>query len=392
MTMLTILEASSIDTGVGMDDGNNASYVDISAAQTNSNPLRSPPNHADNIGRWTDEELSLYNDDNYTGDPPGEFFHCRLPEDVEVAYFDIIRPVVLRYCNEHFVTFASGLLAYGLVRTHIHNAVVVVAENLDLSHYHAIQSIIDNSSTNIPFTLKCYKGKTSTAAHDEGVERLQEFSKDPEPGSSLGVTNVDSSFSLGVYLRVSNDPNNIYALTTYHGLNLTEPAFTKETPTITIQQPSKPDYGNAIAELQNLVERYSSGPHALTPYGKQRRDNYLAELKELEAADLYFGTVIAGEMDIADMGLGGSTCLDWALVKINPARTVSQNYITYVGKTRSDRDTFKTRDMRYYVEQDGEIDLGLRVLKVGRKTGITLGNIDWIRFDVKLPWVSMRDQ
>src|SRR5947208_672615 len=116
------LGISSIINGVDDGDGNNASYVAMSAAQTYSNPLRSPPDHADNIGHWTDEELSLYNDDNYTGDPPGEFFHCRLPEEVELAYFDIIRPVVLRYCNEHFLTFASGLLPYGLVRTHIHNA------------------------------------------------------------------------------------------------------------------------------------------------------------------------------------------------------------------------------------------------------------------------------
>ena len=42
----------------GVDDGNNASYVDMSAAQAYSNS-RSPPNHADDVGRWTDEELSL---------------------------------------------------------------------------------------------------------------------------------------------------------------------------------------------------------------------------------------------------------------------------------------------------------------------------------------------
>jgi hypothetical protein len=101
-----------------------------------------------------------------------------------------------------------------------------------------------------------------------------------------------------------------------------------------------------------------------------------------------FGTVIAGEMDLVDIVLGGWTTSD---CKVDPSRTGSGNFITFLTDDTRQQILFPVDgDQKYWIVGEEETKIGSPVMKAGRATGVTVGCIDFLTFDVKLPHSSSK--
>ena len=339
-----------------------------------------------------------------------------------LQYFDILSPPKqkiyisksfvpsLDYRNKTFPTFAMGALTYGLVISHPRNAILVVGQDLALKHLQEIKDIVNNLHVQIPFVVKCYNGETSSAAN--AAQIFQAYSQFPELGSSIGVKDKSSSFSLGPYVRLENDNDSVYAVSTFHGLpaeeisssiqttNPTEPSSSKRDnnsasnrcsqsgPTIIIEQPSSSDHRNAIEAEKWAIEYLENGPYSSTPTGRIKLMQYKESLLELEnqSRNTLFGTVVAGEMDLVDIGLGGLTASDWCLIKVDSSRIGSGNYVTFLTDDRKQKILFPVdSDWKYWIVGEEETKIGSPVMKAARATGVTVGCIDFSKFDVKLP-------
>ena len=368
--------------------------------------------HVNDLGRWTAEELALFDRDNHEGTPVGQYFNIPLPKEAEKVYLEIIRPVLLDYCDKTFTTFAMGALAYGLIISHPRNAILIVGQDLELKHLREIKDIINNLHVQIPFVVKCYNGETSSAAN--AAPRFQAYSQFPELGSSIAVMDKCSSFSLGPYVRLDNDNDSVYAISTFHGLlptkepssstqptNTSEPSsskiddnnpisnrYSQSDPPIIIEQPSSSDHRNAIEAEKRAIEYLEQGPYGSTPNGRIKLMQYKESLLELEnqCRKTLFGTVIAGEMDLVDIGLEGLTTSDWCLIKVDPSRIGSGNHITFLTDDREQKILFPVdSDWKYWIVGEEDMKIGSPVMKAGRATGVTVGCVDFLKFDVKLP-------
>lgn len=64
----------------------------------------------------------------------------------------------------------------------------------------------------------------------------------------------------------------------------------------------------------------------------------------------------------------------------------SGNYITFLTDDREEKILFLVdSDWKYWIEGQDEMIIGSPVMKAARATGVTVGCIDFLKFDVKLP-------
>lgn len=107
---------------------------------------------------------------------------------------------------------------------------------------------------------------------------------------------------------------------------------------------------------------------------------------ENQSHNTLFGTVIAGETDLVDIGLRGLTTSDWCLIKVDSSRIGLGNYVTFLTDDRRQKILFPVdSDWEYWIVGEEEIKIGSPMSKVARATGVTVGCIDFSKFDVKLP-------
>ena len=337
----------------------------------------------DDLGIWTEEELAHYNADNHYGQPQGEYFTISSPA-AEKAYLSTLRSPLLKFCINTFATFSLGMLPFGLSRSCVRHAVVVIAEDMSETCEDELRRIINSTDCGRDFILNCYVGETSASCN--GAGRLRAFMKNPEPGTSIGVERMKSSFSLGPYIKIRNDEE-LYAVSVFHGLKLPVDNVSSDDPALIVHQPSLNDHNDNITETERALHLYSEGPRANLPTTSRMRDAFSSELDSLRSLDTRFGQVLYGEMDVVESE-GENCSIDWCLIKVDQGRE-GENSIAFKPETIENRAYFGPQDnSQYNITQEGTLMKGIRVVKAGRSTGVTVGNVDFIKFDVKLPGSS----
>ena len=332
---------------------------------------------------WTAEEREIFSRGSTDCPFPfGQYFTKRL--DAQPEYQSRIRPLLLSFCKATFTSFSLGLLAYGVTYTSTHNAIIVIANNVDTTHRQSIYDLVQSlKDLNHAYVINCYVGETTVCSMDDG--HLREHSQHPEIGQSLGVANCSSSFSLGAYLRLEGDDND-YALSVYHGLPLPVHNIEANSTPIVIEQPSQSDYEAAIKSVEGTIDLYDGEVWTKIPFIEQRRKQAKEQLRNIRSVQRNFGQVVAGEMAVVDTEIGVSWA-DWILIKVDPPRVRRYpNILDFQPKDIMNQALFVPRDHRYYyITSEGKVELGVQIVKAGRATGITTGKIEFVKFDVKLP-------
>ena len=253
---------------------------------------------------------------------------------------------------------------------------LIIAKDLSVQHAMEIVGFIDKLPLRVIRRAFCYKVRSSTYDSPDGLKHHQES---PMLGSSLGLRNGKSSFSAGLYVRLSTD-NKKYCISVHHGIsNEKSPITPQSQPQVKVQQPSFPDHTDLIESLETLLQGIDEGS---LRYRHRSRTATESWLKEIKTKQTDFGTVQYSEMAVRCYE-GRKMNVDWALIETEESRPRLINHFRY---NSSDPTVFIPRDSNnnVYVTGIGSMDMGMVVLKSGRTTGTTKAEIDFIYAHAKI--------
>ena len=109
-----------------------------------------------------------------------------------------------------------GLLPYGLSRDATHNAILIIAMNVNSNNHKDTIQILSSMDLSNEYVVNLYEGVTTLSANSDS--RLREYSEYPEIGASIGIKGASPSFSIGVYVEVPTLNANPLALSVARGL------------------------------------------------------------------------------------------------------------------------------------------------------------------------------
>jgi hypothetical protein len=281
-------------------------------------------------------------------------------------FLDVVSaPIVELLDSRGYESFHVGTVHIGYDRTSAVPCVVVCATDLTIDDAKSAISLFKASGCVHLHRLFCYTGITSNHVS----ETLSSHQPCPEIGSSIGVTGVDSSCSLGAYLHLSGKDEQ-FVLSVHHGVSTDTISITPLTsPPITVQQPSAEDVAYVRQQLMENLESSLKGP---TPYNYQPPSDWEDSISDLDALPVDFGNVKYSEQVTVDYE-GRQMWCDWCVIE---ASRSGSNYVT-ITKKDSNR-WFPRGDTRLYLAGVDNLDVGSLVVKSGPSTGTTEGIISFI--------------
>jgi hypothetical protein len=252
---------------------------------------------------------------------------------------------------------------------------IVWAEKLTIPDARSILSIFESLACKSIRRVFCYEGTTNSYAHKDHQAQTFHFRQhqiSPYLGSSLSVTDSSRSFSLGCYFRFG-DRADQYCLTVHHGVCESNDSMTPQSvPVTTVQQPSHSDFTAAEEALCEDLAMIDVGSKC---HRNLSRKDVEEDLNDLRSKNTTFGSVERSELCHAEYN-GLTVNVDWALIKLDPSRQ-GRNILRYdTGEKR--RWIPRDRNGNIYVRGTEDIVEGAQVLKSGRRTGVTLGRIDFV--------------
>ena len=234
--------------------------------------------------------------------------------------------------------------------------------------------------------LVCYQGTArSQMAGDPFTlhERL-----DPVVmGSAISEAGGDTSFSSGIFIQTTEQPNETFMLSVHHGLTM-DPTPIDSKAARTIIQPSQIDIDGT---KRILLERYHNvlvdGP---TPRRPEPAEYYKAEYDEFADADFDLGSAVHSMFTVTDYD-NARVNIDIAVIQITTDRQV-KNIIPYskyhFGDEDWDGDFGPYKAGYIHISGEGILEKNKSILKSGMKTGTTSGRIELIYTRAKLTGID----
>lgn len=294
-------------------------------------------------------------------------------KDAQDEYLTTVAPPINDLLKQmNYASFCVGFVHAGYARESAAPIVYVCAKDLEETDAKDIISTFESMNCEHISRCFCFKGDTDTYV---AAERLTRYQEQPEMGASAGVRNGKMSFSLGAFFHFENESDS-YFITVQHGVvERTDPATAYEG-SIPIQQPSDSDFLSLREEYLRIAD---DGP---TSRYRQPSSYWHGLISALDVRNRAFGVVHDSEFEYVDAGIGIQSC-DWAVVRVESSRT-GMNYITHSVLKDSVEPWGPTDGTRIFVAGEAEIDFGMNVIKAGRSTGVTTGEISLIYAFAKL--------
>lgn len=281
-----------------------------------------------------------------------------------------------------------GYNSYSIVMTHAgyeerDSVPVILACAAELTNEHAILLIekFQRMEFKVIWRLFCFKGETK--CHEDASD-LQMYNQDPSPGHSIGVTNRNTSSSMGPYIQLGNETAK-FCITVQHGISDTVMSINRASPRIQVQQPSYPDFRDERDRLRKQVELARvDNPRSRASHVSLSQIQQ--ELSQLEHFNLEFGVVDFAERTVVTFNSQRMNA-DWAIIRVKEGREgINRIPIPYSsGIKRSVTRQWGPRDANgLYCTGSGPLDIGMDITKAGRTSGMTEGCIEIVYSHTKL--------